>query len=188
MGKFEVTNEQRETMAGNDPHLFRDRMHYPVPMISWDDAEKFCRKVGARTGTTVRLPTEAEWEYACRAGTSTDYCTGDTLGGLDEVGWYSGNSGRTFRVVGQKNPNAWGLYDTHGNVFEWCLDWLGCYRPEAAVDPHGPMTGKFRGVRGGEFDCPAVQCRSRARTPGTMAPDCSHGFRVVVEVEPPKTP
>ena len=119
MGKYPVTQEQYEKIMGRNLSDMKDPRN-PVERISWNDASDFCRKLSALTGQTVRLPTMAEWEYACRAGTTTRFCSGDSDSALNRVGWYEGNSGRTTHPVGQKSPNGWGLYDMHGNVYEWC--------------------------------------------------------------------
>jgi formylglycine-generating enzyme required for sulfatase activity len=133
----------------------------------------------------VRLPTEAEWEYACRAGTVTAYNTGDTEADLDQAAWYRANSKRTTHPVGQKKPNAWGLYDMHGNVWQWCQDWYGYegYQEGAAVDPQGPDTGIVRVLRGGSWIPDPEFCRAANRSyyqPGIRNNDI--GYRVVVLV------
>ena len=141
MGKFAVTQEQYEKVMGSSPSYFKGAKN-PVENVSWEDAKEFCRKLSAKTGHPVRLPTETQWEYACRAGTNTRFCSGDNDQDLDEVAWYGDEKcGRTTHPVGQKKPNAWGLYDMHGNVWEWCEDWYGSYPDGPAIDPQGPATG-----------------------------------------------
>jgi formylglycine-generating enzyme required for sulfatase activity len=181
MGKYEVTQEQYETIIGNNPSCFKGR-DLPVEMVSWDDCQTFCQKVSTLTGKTVRLPTEAEWEYACRAGTTTRFYSGNDEKDLAEAAWYAINSGWKTYPVGQKKPNDFGLYDMHGNVWEWCQDWFGAYEPNAVTDPQGPASGFGRVLRGGSwYDDGATYCRSANRyglTPDFQ--DLSDGFRVVV--------
>ncbi|HOX40305.1 MAG TPA: SUMF1/EgtB/PvdO family nonheme iron enzyme [Candidatus Brocadiia bacterium] len=153
---------------------------YPIVWVSWKNAVKFCEWMSGKAGKTVRLPTEAEWEYACRAGSSTAYCFGDSDSGLGEYAWYSVNAGGKTHPVGQRKPNAWGLYDMHGNVWEWCQDWYGEYPSGAASDPQGPSSGTSRVLRGGSWYCDANGTRSALR--GSYFPSNSGsycGFRVV---------
>jgi formylglycine-generating enzyme required for sulfatase activity len=159
----------------------------PVDTVSQNDAQEFCQKASSRTGQSVRLPTEAEWEYACRAGTRTAYCTGDTQAALDDTAWHIKNSGCTIHAVGQKIPNAWGLYDTHGNVAEWCADWEEEYAGRAVVDPQGPSQGTHRIIRGGSCGDDAKNCRSADRSsnsPGRRT--CDFGLRAAMSL--PQTP
>ena len=141
--------------------------------VSWFDATNYCGKLTQReraagrisTNSVYRLPTEAEWEYACRAWTSTRFSYGDDPGytNLTHYAWYDVNSGATTHPVGQKLPNPWGLYDMHGNVAEWCQDWYGPYPGGIALDPQGPATGSTRMGRGGLWFRPASYCRSAWR-------------------------
>ncbi len=158
---------------------------HPVVCVSWNDAVAFCKWVGKKTARGVRLPTEAEWEYACRAGTKPRFCFGDDDKQLGDYAWYKANSrGKTHRV-GQKKPNAWGLYDMHGNVWEPCADWYAdSYANAKGVDPQGPATGENRVLRGGSWHDPPGTCRSANRlgiAPGFRT--LNHGFRVVVEIK-----
>jgi formylglycine-generating enzyme required for sulfatase activity len=134
LGRYEVTQEQYQQVMGKSPSHFKGR-DLPVEYVSWDEAQEFCKKASevARSSrdqrgdpegrpTVVRLPTEAEWEYACRAGTTARFCSGDADADLESVAWYGANSGGTTHPVGQKTPNAWGVHDMHGNVWEWCQD------------------------------------------------------------------
>ncbi|MBP5510082.1 MAG: formylglycine-generating enzyme family protein [Kiritimatiellae bacterium] len=160
MAETEVTQRQWKGVMGGNPSDFKgdDR---PVENVSWDDCQEFIAKVNARLpDVQMRLPTEAEWEYACRAGTGGAY--GGT-GNLDEMGWYYGNSGRWTHPVKQKRPNAWGLYDMHGNVWEWCADRCGEYPSGSATDPTGPASGSLRVLRGGSWLDRASYCRSANR-------------------------
>ena len=150
MGKYVVTQEQYEAIMGNNPSHFKGAQN-PVEMVSWDDAQAFCQKLSKKSGKTVRLPTEAEWEYACRAGTSTKYYSGDSEEDLKRVAWYEANSNDTTHPVGQKEPNKFGLYDMHGNVWQWCQDWYGDYTANEVADPQGPAQGASRVLRGGSW-------------------------------------
>ena len=141
-----------------------DTSQFPVEMVNWDDAVEFSRKLSEQEGVEYRLPTEAEWEYACRAGTTTAYSFGDDVAQLGEYAWYSGNSSSTH-PVGELKPNAWGLYDMHGNVYEWCQDWHGPYGKETVlIDPTGPVSGERRVLRGGAFNDRPKIVRSAYRT------------------------
>ncbi|MCY3018625.1 MAG: formylglycine-generating enzyme family protein [Planctomycetota bacterium] len=180
LGKNEVTQEQYQQVTGTNPSHFKGA-NLPVETVSWYDAQGFCKKVSEKTGQTVRLPTEAEWEFACRAGTTTAYYTGDAGADLGRAAWYGANSGRKTHAVGKKEANAFGLHDMHGNVFEWCQDWFEAYKPEAAVDRPGPTDGRLRVSRGGSWFIIPGSCRSAIR--GRCYPTCRSGFigfRVVV--------
>ncbi len=130
---------------------------YPVVNVTWYGASEYAKWIG---GT---LPTEAQWEYACRAGSTTAYSFGDSSDSLGEYAWYDNNSDSKTHPVGQKKPNAWGLYDMHGNVWEWCADWYGDYPSNAVTDPTGPTTGSDRVLRGGSWSYFADYCRSASR-------------------------
>jgi len=144
IGKYEVTQEQWEKVMGSNPSHFKGAKN-PVETVSWDDCQKFLAKLKEKDHVhQFALPTEAQWEYACRAGTTTD------PDNLYDYAW-SGDTGGVSHPVGQKKPNAWGLYDIHGNVREWCQDWYAPYPEHAQTDPTGPATGKTRVARGGSF-------------------------------------
>ena len=155
LGKYEVTQEQWETVMGENPSKFKGPRH-PVENVSWEDVQQFIGKLNREEGhTRYRLPTEAEWEYACRAGTTGDYGFFDNFffGRLKRYAWNGGNSGGQTHPVGEKDPNAWGLYDMHGNVWEWVQDWYegNYYRNSPATDPRGPSSGSIRVYRGGSW-------------------------------------
>jgi len=176
MQTTEVTQGQWKAVMGNNPsHLSNCGDNCPVEQVSWNDCQEFIRKLNQREGNgTYRLPTEAEWEYACRAGTTGPYYTD-----LDRAGWYSGNSNNRTHPVAQKTPNAWGLYDMHGNVWEWCQDWRVDYPGGSVTDPKGPSSGNYRVIRGGSWSHAARYCRSADRSSGTPDYRILHrGFRV----------
>jgi formylglycine-generating enzyme required for sulfatase activity len=136
-------------VRGNNPSYFRGDDNLPVESVSWNDIQEFIGKINKMEGTDkYRLPTEAQWEYACRAGSTTEYCFADD-DDLGEYAWNWYNSGDKTHPVGQKKPNAWGLYDMHGNVAEWCQDWYDDYPSDSVTDPVGPSTGTDRVCRGG---------------------------------------
>ena len=183
LGIYHVTQEQYEAVTGTNPSKFKEATR-PVEQVSWNDAVAFCRKASAKTGKRFRLPTEAEWEYACRAGTDTCFSFGDDDRALGEHAWFSDNSGKSTHPVGQKKPNAWGIYDMHGEVWQWCSDWYAdSYTGAASKDPQGPKSGKNHVCRGGSWLGSPSMCRSAFRTstaPGNRI--AYFGFRVVVEV------
>src|SRR5438128_1842698 len=160
MGKYEVTQAEWEAVMGNRPSYFGgDRR--PVEQVTWDDVQEFIGRLNALDdGYAYRLPTEAEWEYACRAGSNADYA-----GKLDAMAWVDENSQQMSHPVGTKQANAWGLYDMHGNVFEWCQDYYdaGYYAQSPNLDPQGPEAGSFRVKRGGAWMFSATFARSAAR-------------------------
>jgi len=185
MGVTEVTQEQYQQVMGSNPSVFKNPKG-PVENVSWTDAAKFCELLSAKIGRTVRLPTEAEWEYACRAGSTTRYYYGEDTDTkeLVEYAWYEDNSNRSTHPVGQKKPNAWGLYDMAGNVWEWCQDYYkGPYEEKNVTDPRGlaPATD-VRVLRGGCWESRSLSQRSANR--GAVNPDRANsrfGFRIVVE-------
>ena len=194
LGKYEVTQAQYEAVMGENPSYFKGA-NLPVEQVSWDDAMDFCAKLTDQEraagrlpkGYEYTLPTEAQWECACRAGTTTALNTGKDLTEryecpeMDEAGWYVFNSDGTTHPVGEKLVNAWGLYDMHGNVWEWCLDWNGGISASSATDPKGPDTGSRRVVRGGSLSYYADECRSAHRE--SRFPEYKYrcyGFRVAL--------
>ncbi|MBS3735453.1 MAG: SUMF1/EgtB/PvdO family nonheme iron enzyme [Phycisphaerae bacterium] len=190
MGVCEVTQAQYEQVIGETPwrgkHFAKTGTEHAASYVSWDEATAFCEKLSARTGLDVQLPTEARWEYACRAGSTTRYCYGDDAGKLGAYAWYDDNAddaGEEYaHGVGRKRPNAFGLYDMHGNVSEWCADWYqDSYRGLATEAPKGPRSGKYRVLRGGSWNYLPRNCRSAGRY--WFIPDyrfSGFGFRVVV--------
>jgi len=160
MGKYEVTQGQWESVIGNNPSYFKGAK-LPVTDVSWDDCQDFIKKLNEKTNGDYRLPTEAEWEYACRAGTSTAYSFGDITTPKD-ANYKDSKIGKPV-AVGSYKPNAFGLYDMHGNVWEWCEDWKVDYPKEAVIDPKGPATGETRAYRGGSFFFTVPYARSSTR-------------------------
>ncbi|MBM3327433.1 MAG: formylglycine-generating enzyme family protein [Calditrichaeota bacterium] len=178
----EVTQRMWQAIMGDNPSYFKGD-DLPVECVSWNDCQEFIKKLNQRDpGKGYRLPSEAEWEYACRAGTTTKYYTGDSESDLARTGWYDGNSGSKTHPVGQKQPNAWGLYDMHGNVWEWCEDWYHDSYNGAPGDGRAwtSPAGTYRVLRGGSwpyFDC---ACRSASRIWDEPAErNLNYGFRVV---------
>lgn len=191
LAQTETTQSQWQAVMEDNPLPFFMRgSDRPVETVAWDMVMIFCRKLGEReqaagripAGYSYALPTEAQWEYACRAGT-----TGKFAGEIDALGWYDGNSDGKTHPVAQKLPNAWGLYDMHGNVQEWCADWFGAYPGGRASDPTGPALGQYRVFRGGSWTSAAGMCRSANRLfilP--VASNRSLGFRLALA--PLRTP
>ena len=193
LGQTEVTQGQWESVMGTKPwegkRYVKEGSAYAATYVSWDDAQKFCRSLREKDRRTYRLPTEAEWEYACRGGTTTAYHFGDDVSQLDQYAWFNDNAyhvgDKYAHQVGQKRVNALGLYDMHGNVWEWCQDWYDRdYASSSPTDPTGPSSGSSRVLRGGSWLCNAVYCRSEFHlhdSPGYR--DYYDGFRVVCELE-----
>ncbi|OHB75961.1 MAG: hypothetical protein A2Z25_15280 [Planctomycetes bacterium RBG_16_55_9] len=190
MGQTEVTQHQYETVMGTSPWSGRTYVQQsggnPAVYVSWNDAVEFCKKLSTKEGKTYRLPTEAEWEYACRAGTTTPYSFDESEFLLSDYAWIEANAlsvGENYaHPVGQKKSNAWGLFDMHGNVWEWCSDWYGTYSQGSATDPQGPSSGSSRVLRGGSWFYDAGYCRSAYRdgnSPGDRS--SSFGFRVALD-------
>jgi formylglycine-generating enzyme required for sulfatase activity len=160
LGETEVTQGLWRAVMGSNPSYFKNcGNNCPVEQVSWKDCQEFIRKLNRLvSGGGFRLPTEAEWEYACRGGTKGAYAED-----LDAMGWYDGNSGSKTHAVATKQPNGWGLYDMHGNVWEWCRDWYGDYPTGLVTDPTGASSGSFRVLRGGSWYDLARLCRSANR-------------------------
>jgi formylglycine-generating enzyme required for sulfatase activity len=193
MGKYEVTQEQYQQVMGRNPAQFKGARN-PVETISWDDAQEFCRKLSQQTSRQIRLPTEAEWEHACRAGTSTPFNTGETIS--TDLANYDGrhtygngtkgeNRNKTI-PVGSLYPNAFGLYDMHGNVMEWCQDLYSYLTKDSVRDPQGPTDRLCRVLRDGGYCTYPKHFRS-ARRWGDNEANQLRGFRVAASV-PPKAP
>jgi formylglycine-generating enzyme required for sulfatase activity len=186
LGATEVTQGQYRAVLGKNPSGFKGSDDLPVEFVYWEEAQAFCAKLnelekGQLSGASYRLPTEAEWEYACRAGTTTRFSFGDAEESLGEFAWFAGNSDQKTHPVGQKRPNAWGLYDMHGNVWEWCWDAYeeDYYRQSPGVDPPGPFQTAGRVERGGGWPYKPRDCRVARR--GARPPhdrDPYIGFRV----------
>jgi formylglycine-generating enzyme required for sulfatase activity len=198
-----VTQAQFRAVMGWNPSLFAGCPNCPVEGVNWYDAVEFCDRLTSRhllegkipEGAKYRLPTEAEWEYACRAGTTSRFSFGDSLECVDYEGfcpspdpyaWWNGNNSPTAhgtKPVRQKAPNPWGLYDMHGNVFEWCQDAGGPYPSGEVTDPHGPEGALIRLLRGGSWNDGLFQARSAARYEyrATARGVETFGFRVVLE-------
>jgi len=191
---------QQRDKADKPWSIYDEGNNYPMYYVNWFEAVEYCNKRSQREGLTpaytisgsgdnrtvtwnrnaagYRLPTEAEWEYACRAGTTTAYNTGASIS--NDTGWYYANSGYTTHPVGQKPANRWGLHDMHGNVWEWCWDWYGSYSSGAQTDPTGASSGPFRVLRGGSWSNSAESVRSALRD--SSYPDYRSfyiGFRLV---------
>jgi formylglycine-generating enzyme len=188
LGKYEVTQEQWEKVMGSNPSKFKG-VTLPVEQVNWDDAIKFCEKLTQMEkaagrlpeGWAYTLPTEAQWEYACRAGTTTAYSFGDSI--TSKQANYEVNVGKTT-PVGIYPANAWGFHDMHGNVWERCLDWYGDYPSGPASDPVGPSVGSWRVSRGGSWDNDGRYLRSAYR--GRFPPDSRYlnlGFRLSLQTE-----
>ena len=193
IGKYEVTQQEYQNVTGSNPSYFTGDPSRPVERVSWLDATNYCALLTARDlqagiippNYTYRLPTEAEWEYAARGGTTTLYSFGNSPAQLGTHGWYADNSAETTHPVGQKLPNPWGLYDAHGNVWEWCSDWAGNYPGGSVTDPQGPASGTAKIIRGGSWFQTGTACRSANRdtnVAGSRNGDV--GFRVVLAPVP----
>ena len=192
MGVHVVTQEQWKEVMGNNPSHFKGEKNLPVEMVSWNDCQEFVKKLREKDKKLYRLPTEAEWEFACRAGTTTPFHFGDTISTdqanyVGEAVYSDGKKGvwrKKTTPVGNFPPNAWGLHDMHGNVWQWCQDWHGDYPQNDVVDPQGPNEGQYRVYRGGSWGDGPVNCRSAHRFGSVPGVHRSHvGCRLCFFVE-----
>ena len=182
-----VTQEQWQAVMGNNPSFFKGEKNFPVENVSWEDCQEFIKKLREKDEKPYRLPTEAEWEYACRAGTTTTFSFGETIS-TDQANYngnyrYGNGKDGVYRKkpspVGSLPANAWSLHDMHGNLWQYCQDWYGAYPEKEIVDPQGPKAGNERVLRGGSWGFEPYFCRSAARRryePGNCNDHC--GFRV----------
>jgi len=188
LGKFEVTQQQWTAVMGNNPSVFKTLPkpeNLPVESVSWYECQEFIARLDSLFDGNFRLPSEAEWEYACRAGTSSKYYWGDfmTRNGTSDYSWANSRSMAMPHPVGEKKPNNWGLYDMSGNVWEWCSDWYGSYLSEETIDPKGPEMGTYKVFRGGSWYDFRDAHRSANRH--KHAPDLKFtaiGLRLVLEI------
>ena len=164
LGKYEVTQAEWVAVMGENPSE-SEGQNLPVDHVSWEMAQSFVEKLSKLTGKKYRLPSEAEWEYAARAGTSKEYYDSDEIASLDAYAWFGANSEKEAHAVGQKKPNRFGLYDMHGNVWEWTSDWyaLDYYANSPKSDPKGPPTGTHHVLRGGSASVKNFECRCAMR-------------------------
>jgi len=190
MSVYEVTQAQWQAVMGNNPAAecphgdYGLGDEYPVYGVSWDHCQEFIKKLNEKENTTAyRLPTEAEWEYACRVGSTTLFNFGDSESELADYAWYKVNADRACHPVGLKKPNAWGLYDMMGNVTEWCEDTRWTYPEEPQTDPLGQAVPGIRIRRGGSWALSDPSCRSAARSWGRQQIRyMSLGFRLAKDV------
>jgi formylglycine-generating enzyme required for sulfatase activity len=208
MSRYEVIQEEYQSLMGTNPSWFTNDLKRPVENVSWSDATNYCGQLTRHeqaagrlpAGCLYRLPTEAEWEYSCRAGSTTRYSFGEDPTGslLGYYAWVYDNSGSsvppngnfyfidgkyyTSQATGSRQPNPWGLYDMHGNVWEWCLDWYQANLPGGSVvDPQGPTNGATRVIRGGSWNCGPQTCRSAYRCSSDPSVQSSGlGFRPIL--------
>jgi len=191
MGKYEVTRGQWVQLMGDKQSASDGDPRLPMEKVSWQEASEFCRRLTEReqaigrvpTGYEYRLPTEAEWEHACRAGSGSRFSFADDLGYIElgDYAWFRGNSSNQVHIVGQKHPNSWDLYDMHGNVAEWCLDSMHPYQGEKLADPFSTNSPETRCVRGGTWNDPGKLLRAASRREESRDSHLNGvGFRVVL--------
>ncbi|MBE0544750.1 MAG: DUF4434 domain-containing protein [Verrucomicrobia bacterium] len=189
MGRYEVTQSEFQNVMCNNPSSFTGNLARPVENVTWHEAMEFCAKLTQQErqagrlpeNYVYRLPSEAEWEYATRAGTTNWFSFGNDSSLLGNYAWFGGNSTSSTHPVGQRQSNAWGLNDMHGNVFEWCWDWIGATPTQPVTDFRGATNGPYHAIRGGAWSYPWVHCRSSWRigyAPGVRASDL--GFRIIL--------
>ncbi len=184
IGETEVTQKLYQAVTGTNPAFFKNNPDLPVETVSWYDAAAFILQLNSLIGTgSFNLPTEGQWEYACRAGSQDAYCYGNDRAILGDYGWVGDNTADSkvrVKAVAGKKPNAWGIYDMHGNLWEWCLDWYGAYPEHALSDPSGPLHGVERVCRGGSWFSGkgGVRCADRDHVPPDYV-NSSLGFRIV---------
>ncbi len=186
ISKYPVTQSLYELIFENNPSTFKHHYDCPVETVSWNDAMEFCDVFSKKHNINVRLPYEAEWEYACRAGSTTNYYWGneDELSIVNEYVWFGKNAGGKTQPVGIKKPNNWGIHDMNGNVWEWCMDWYdeNYYSSGQKINPHGPDTGTYKVLRGGSWST-SICVRSVFRTWNSLVSrDSKEGFRMVISV------
>jgi len=193
LGKYEVTQAEWTSLMDRNPSAHRGA-RVPIGGVCWNDCQGFVEALNRSLPLSLggvrgeeppafSLPTEAQWEHACRAGTRTRYCFGDNERQVEQYGWSRENSGDRPHPVGMKRPNSWGLYDVHGNIFEYCSDWCGLFTARDEVDPSGPVNGSTRVIRGGSYDYSALYLRSSTR--GSRGPSSGvqqTGFRVALTI------
>ena len=189
LGKHEITQQQWFAVTGVKARDHVDGKSLPIGWVTWDECQVFLTKLNSKLGVLEGkfvLPTEAQWEYACRAGSNKKFSFGDEASKAGEHAWFNLNSGFKPQEVGKKKPNAWGLYDMHGNQWEWCADWYdaGYYAKSPPEDPRGPATGIARVIRGGSGDRGAWVSRSGSRLFGEAGNWEFYGFRVARVVVP----
>jgi formylglycine-generating enzyme required for sulfatase activity len=180
IGRFQLTRGQFRTVMHRVPEGNDDSL--PVSQVTYADALEFCGRLSEATLVDVRLPTEAQWEYACRAGARTPYFSGTTEADLARVGWYTGNADGRAHPVGRRPPNAWGLHDVHGNVWEFCADLIESYAEMAGTDPVGRVSPTHGAMRGGGWMHGPEECRSASRM---VSDDMFGGAGLRIEVDAP---
>jgi sulfatase modifying factor 1 len=187
LGKYEITQGQWERVMGTRPWEGQDYVQssptHPAVYISWEDVQDFIRRLNQASGATIyRLPTEAEWEYGCRGGTTTRWSSGNSEELLKQYAWFDKNAwnvGNKYgHAVGSKRPNPWGLYDMHGNAWEWVQDRYGAYNSESVTDPQGPSSSSHRVIRGGNVNFPLSTCDQRVPTEARRHPSVATLARV----------